>query len=286
MVLLFELLVLFVFSASPGPGTVFSSPSRFTSSSLPPFYAALLDAWCVCHGSFRPHAGIGLGIAFQPLSSLSTKSAYLYLLSELASSPHCVEKFLPSFGPFYWHATWRQLCFLPLDRPVIDLSWQAAHGVLYTAERLISFGYDIPSACFCGHGVESLEHLFFSCPHASSVFSWVQSLLFHISPVVLVFFPVVFYLAFWAMNFVLCQAFLSISSMCASLSFGCPVVIFAFVTSSHPLLMLLNLSRVRFYLPIFGARFSSSRRRRFFVRQWGARGIFASFVGSSVIVTL
>lgn len=183
MVLLFELLVLFVFSASPGPGTVFSSPSRFTSSSLPPFYAALLDAWCVCHGSFRPHAGIGLDIAFQPLSSLSTKSAYLYLLSELASSPHCVEKFLPSFGPFYWHATWRQLCFLPLDRPVIDLSWQAAHGVLYTAERLISFGYDIPSACFCGHGVESLEHLFFSCPHASSVFSWVQSLLFHISPV-------------------------------------------------------------------------------------------------------
>lgn len=103
---------------------------------------------------------------------------------------------------------------------------------------------------------------------------------------VLVFFPVVFYLAFWAMNFVLCQAFLSISSMCASLSFGCPVMIFAFVTSSHPLLMLLNLSRVRFYLPIFGARFSSFRRRRFFVRQWGARGIFASFVGISVIVTL
>ena len=38
-------------------------------------------------------------------------------------------------------------------------------------------------------------------------------------------------------------------------------------------------SHVRFYLPIFGARFPSSRRRRFFVRQWRARGLFASLVG-------
>ena len=149
------------FSASTS--TVFSSPSRFIPSSLPPFYAALLDAWYDWHGSFYPHAGIGLGIAFQPVSSLSTKAAYLYLLSELASSPHCVEKFLPSFVPLYWHAylyllselassphcvekflpsfvplywhaTWRQLRFFPLDRPVIDLSWMVAHGVLYTIE--------------------------------------------------------------------------------------------------------------------------------------------------------
>ena len=77
------------------PSTVFSSPSRFIPSSLPPFYAALLDAWYACHGSFHPHAGVGLGIAFQPLSSLSTKATYLYLLSELAFSPHCLETFLP-----------------------------------------------------------------------------------------------------------------------------------------------------------------------------------------------
>ena len=84
---------------SSSPSTVFSSPSRFIPSSLPPSYAALLDAWYACHGSFYPHAGVGLGITFQPLSFLSTKAAYLYLLSELASSSHCVEKFLPSFGP-------------------------------------------------------------------------------------------------------------------------------------------------------------------------------------------
>ena len=76
-----------------------------------------------------------------------------------------------------------KLCFFPLDRPVIDLSWKVAHGVLYTAKQLISFGYDIPSSCVCGHGFESLEHLFFSCPLASSVFSLVQFLLFRVSPV-------------------------------------------------------------------------------------------------------
>ena len=33
---------------------------------------------------------------------------------------------------------------------------------------------------------------------------------------------------------------------------------------------------LRFYLPLFFRRFRSDRRRRFFVRQWGARGAVAS----------
>ena len=35
-------------------------------------------------------------------------------------------------------------------------------------------------------------------------------------------------------------------------------------------------SRVRFYLPLLFRCFRSHRRRRFFVRQWGARGVVAS----------
>ena len=35
-------------------------------------------------------------------------------------------------------------------------------------------------------------------------------------------------------------------------------------------------SRVRFYLPLFFRCFRSDRRRRFFVRQWGVRGVVAS----------
>lgn len=45
-------------------------------------------------------------------------------------------------------------------------------------------------------------------------------------------------------------------------------------------------SRIRFHLPLFGTWFLSSRRRRFFPRQWGARGIFASFVGNKIVVTM
>ena len=69
-----------------------------------------------------------------------------------------------------------------MHRHVIDLSWKVAHGVLYTAERLSSFGYAIPTACFCGHPLETLDHLFFSCPLADCVLSWLSSLLFLSSP--------------------------------------------------------------------------------------------------------
>ena len=46
-------------------------------------------------------------------------------------------------------------------------------------------------------------------------------------------------------------------------------------------------SRIRFYLPVFGAKFlSSHRRRRLFTCQSGAHGTFASFAGNKVVVTL
>ena len=83
-----------------------------------------------------------------PVSSLTSKSAYLTLVSELPGVPHCVGKFLPSFGTLYWPSTWRKLFFFDMDWQVIDLSWKVAHGVLYTADRLSSFGYAIPTAFF------------------------------------------------------------------------------------------------------------------------------------------
>lgn len=58
----------------------------------------------------------------------------------------------------------------------------------YTAQRLVSFGLSVPLSCFCGSQLESLEHLFFSCPFAQSLLSWVQSLTFnfsHMCPVIL-----------------------------------------------------------------------------------------------------
>ena len=121
-------------------------------------------------------------IEFCPISSMTTRSSYLLLLSDNAVSPHCEVKFFPLFGSLYWSWTWRQLFFFDLDRPVIDLAWKVSHGVLYTADRLASFGYDLSTSCFCSDPMESLQHLFFYCPLAVSVFSWVQSLMFLASP--------------------------------------------------------------------------------------------------------
>ena len=70
---------------------------------------------------------------------------------------------------------------LILDRPVIDLCWKIAHGVLFTADRLIGFGYSIDPGCFCGLASECLPHLFSSCPLAQSALSWLQSLMFRFS---------------------------------------------------------------------------------------------------------
>ena len=70
-----------------------------------------------------------------------------------------------------------------MDRPVIDIAWKIAHGVLYTADRLASFGYSFQLSCFCNSTPETIDHLLFECPLAQSVLSWLQSLMFRRSPV-------------------------------------------------------------------------------------------------------
>ena len=45
-------------------------------------------------------------------------------------------------------------------------------------------------------------------------------------------------------------------------------------------------SRLRFYLPLLAKRFLSSRRRRYFKRQWGASGVIGRFHNGSFNVTI
>lgn len=271
------------------PIAVLSAPFHFSPRSLPPFYAALLTAWRSCSGHFSTSSlGVGSGIAFQPALSFSARSVYRLLLFDLVSTPHCFWKFLLRFGPLYWPVTWRQLFFFSIDRPVIDLCWKVAHGVVYTAERLISFGLNVPAPCFCGHQLESLEHLFFDCPLAMSAWSWVQSLMYPVSPVCpqLLSRHVLFGFSsdelravprFFVYLINVCKFFLWLSRNDFRFRNIRPSAIGVIKSAK---------SRVRFYLPIFGARFMSSPHRRFFVRQWGARGRFASFANDKVVVTL
>ena len=115
------------------PVEVFSRPFAFSPRSLPPFYQSLLLAWRSVGGSFSHSQSALVMASTDPhqsalASSMSAKSAYLYLLSAHFAPPHCKEKFLPQYGALYWSTTWRQLYFCPLDRPVIDLAWQVAHA--------------------------------------------------------------------------------------------------------------------------------------------------------------
>ena len=45
-------------------------------------------------------------------------------------------------------------------------------------------------------------------------------------------------------------------------------------------------ARVKFNLPLFFTRFKSSRRRRYFHHQWGARGTVASIADGQLTVSL
>lgn len=170
---------------------------------------------------------------------------------------------------------------MPLDRAVIDLSWKLSHDVLYTAERLSSFGYNIPTACFCGHPLESAEHSFFHCPLATSGIDWVQSLLFRASPRA----PSI------------CLHHLLFGFSPEELQVISRVFVYLLLVTKYFIWLLRNdfpfrsnhpsatglaciKARVRFHLPLFFKRFQSRRRRRYFNQQWGGGG------GNGVICTV
>ena len=258
------------------PLEVFSRPFDFDPDILPPFYCALLKAWRAIGGS---GSASGLVVASSsgrpvPIDSVTCKLCYDLLLSMNPCVPHCVGKFRLSYPNLDWLSTWQSLSFLPLDRQVIDLNWKIAHGVLYTAERLVSFGYDYNLSCFCGFHTESLEHLFFSCPLAQSGIAWIQSILFRASPLA----PTIEarHLLFGFSS----DDFRCVPRVFAYLLNVCKFFIwlqrndFRFRGKQPSALGLLASikSRIRFYLPLFFKRFVSSRRRRIFGRQWGANG--------------
>lgn len=167
------------------PAEVFSDPFAFTPS--------LLIAWQGLDGSFSvSRCSLVFGSLCphfcSPVSGMTTKSCYLYLLFANVVQPHCVIKFAPTYGRLHWPTTWRLLDFFDLDCQVVGLNWKIGHGVLYMAQRLVSFVLSVPLDCFCGAPIKSLEHLFFSCPLVQSVLSWFQSLMFNSSPMC----PVIF----------------------------------------------------------------------------------------------
>ena len=90
------------------PADVLAFIFRFDFKRLPPFYAAVLDAWRAVDGHASTdlsHLFVGGPSAPVPVSEISCKSFYDLLLGANRRSPHCERKFLPTFGHLYWPAT-------------------------------------------------------------------------------------------------------------------------------------------------------------------------------------
>lgn len=271
------------------PFVVFSRPFSFDPRVLPPFYQALVLAWRKLDGPFATSKnslvyGSSCPLVCSPVLTMSAKSCNLYLLSENMIQPHCVLKFMFIYPNLDWPATWRALSFFHLDRRVIDLNWKIAHGVLYTARRLSSFGLSIPLSCFCGPRVESLEHLFFYCPLAQSVLAWVQSLLFCFSPMcpVITLRHVLF--GFNSTDLVSVPRvfvyLLNVSKFCIWLCRN--DFRLRDIRPSAVAVIASIKARLKSYLPVSFRRCKSNRRRRVFYRQWCARGVIASVHGDSL----
>ena len=208
-----------------------------------------------------------------------------------------------------------------------DLNWQIAHGVLYTAAPLSSFGYSLQTSCFCGYHSECLEHLFFACPLAQSGYAWIGTKLSLASPLApsidvrhalfgfssdeMRCVPRVFaYLLNVCKYFVWAQrndfrfrhalfGFSSDEMRCVPRVFAyllnvCKYFVWAqrndfrfrSVPPSAVRLVAALKARLRFYLPLFFKRFISSRRRRFFLRQWAGNGVFGSISGSKFVCSI
>ena len=260
---------------------VFSRPYSFDPRVLPP---SIVPFFMLGVRSTLSSLLVASSDPFQcsPVSVISAKSCYLYLLSEACVEPHGTAKFSSVFGALYWSTTWRELFFFGQDKPVIDPCWKLAHGVLYTVDRLLLFGYSLDPFCFCGPILETPSHPFFDCPLAQSALSWLQSLLFSFFPlrpsierrhVLFGFYP----------DELRCvpRVFVYICILNACKFFIWHVRNDYRFRDIHPgaLVVIEKVkARVKFHSPIFFRRFNSRRCCRYFHRQWGANGVFGSVV--------
>ena len=141
---------------------------------------------------------------------------------------------------------------------------------------------------FCAHPEESSENLFFSCHLADILLSWVQSLLFSVSPLcpTLLLRHVLFGFSEDELRCVP-RFFVYLLNVCKFLILcACNDFRFHDVRPSAIDVIESVEVRVRFYLPLFFRHFQSSHLQRYFVCQWGARGVIASIVDSCLVVSL
>ena len=120
---------------------------------------------------------------------------------------------------------------------------------------------------------------FFLCPLAQSGISWAKSLLFRAAPLAPTL--TICHLLFGFSNDELLVVPLVFVYLLNVLKFQIWVMRnnqrYRQVPPGAVGLIAATKSRLRFYLPLLAKRFLSSRRRRYFKRQWGASGVIGRF---------
>ena len=157
---------------------------------------------------------------------------------------------------------------------------------MYTADRLIGFGYTIDATCFCSTALDTPSHLFFFLPSRTK-----RPVLASVSYVLLL----------------LLLPVSCLSSVCRFAPRGLrsfPKVIIYVLTVCKffiwdarndfrvqgfrlgaPQLIAKVRSRVGFHLSLLFKRYKSLRRRRMFRRRWGAAGIIGSVVDDRFVLS-
>ena len=259
---------------------ILTDPAYYPPHLLPPFYASVLEGWALLGG----HHDFSLGLAVRTssgnplaIADATTKILYTTLVEETGPTPHCVAKFEPVYGALYWPVTFKQLSLMPVDRKVRAHNWKIAHGVLYTADRLVGFGQQVDPKCFCSTAREDPPHLFFSCVFISALLLWAQTILLRVTP--------------------LCPSFqvrhLLFGFSADELEIVPPVATYLLNLIKYFVWLARNdlrfngvvpdsartraqiMARFNLHLRIFSKKFKTQRQRRFFHRAWNVLGKFA-----------
>lgn len=198
----------------------------------------------------------------------------------------CTSRFVTSF--FYLKTRALLTVWKSLLLPIVYLSWKIAHGVLDTTQCLSSFGMSVPLPCVCEAPVESLEHLFFFCPLAQSVISWLQSLMFSFSPMcpVILCRHVLFGFNSDELRIFLCLFVYLLNVLKFQIWHSRNDFRFPDIPPGIVEVIAKAKTHMRFNLPLFFKRFQSQRHLHLFHRQWGAHGIIASVLGGRLTVKI
>ena len=263
------------------PGEILSYPRRVCFDPLPPFYQAVLSAWVAVDGGFSA-LGDTLVVASStvrtPVSSVSTKSTNSLLLEFHRRKPACVRSFshlvsvvlVRSWPPNDWCLVANCSWGLPDGAPPSLDFWDVSYPHRLFLKSLV--------------GWDPWSFVLFSCPLAQAVLYWLQSLLLRCSALIppLACRDVLFGFIRDELR-VVPRGFECMLNVCKY--FLWPArndYRFRHIAPSSGTVC----ARVRFHLPLGFTCFRWSRRRRYFVRQWGARGVLASIVDGNLVVHL